>query len=94
MARSATIRIAWISTRASRPSWSRPSDSNFYASGAVEEKWKGLGPAGLIERLSAGLLPFLSTWRGYVARWDQIDITEQERPRLRCPVEELQQSSR
>jgi hypothetical protein len=28
--------------------------------------------------------------RGYVARWDQLDISDEVRPRLTCPVSELQ----
>jgi hypothetical protein len=52
-----------------------------------------IGPAGLIERLSAGLLPFLGTWGGYLARWDQLDLRDPERPLLRCALEELQQLS-
>jgi len=50
-----------------------------------------IGSAGLIERLGVavknlfGLPP-----GGYVARWDQIDFSNLENPRLTCPVEELQ----
>jgi hypothetical protein len=53
-----------------------------------------IGPAGLAERLSASLLPFLGTRRGYVARWDQIEIAEHDHPRLRCSVDELRPSPR
>ncbi|PYQ16657.1 MAG: hypothetical protein DMF80_03945 [Acidobacteria bacterium] len=48
-----------------------------------------IGPAGLMERLSARLLPSAVTRRGFVARWEQIDLGDAEHPRLRCPVEEL-----
>lgn len=50
-----------------------------------------LGSAGLIERLGVaarGLFGLPPT--GYVARWDQIDFSNVETPRLTCPVEELQ----
>jgi sporulation protein YlmC with PRC-barrel domain len=50
-----------------------------------------IGPAGLVERLSATLVPFLVRPRGYVARWDQIDLSEPRHARLRCRTEELQQ---
>jgi hypothetical protein len=26
---------------------------------------------------------------GYVARWDQVDVSDPERPRLTCSLEEL-----
>jgi hypothetical protein len=50
-----------------------------------------IGPAGLVERLSAELLPFLGTRSGHVVRWDQLDLRDPERPLLRCALEELQQ---
>jgi hypothetical protein len=51
-----------------------------------------VGTAGLVERLSAGNLPFLGkrrTARGYRIKWDQLDLTDLRRPRILCPVEEL-----
>ena len=49
-----------------------------------------IGSAGLFERLGLGLKLLLGRRRsGYVARWDQIDISDPERPRLTCGVEEL-----
>ena len=50
-----------------------------------------IGEAGLLERLgiiARGL--FGLPRQGYVARWDQIDLSNLETPRLTCPVEELQ----
>jgi len=49
-----------------------------------------IGPQGLLERLS---IP--SRWFGrraapIVARWDQIDISDPTRPKLTCPVDELE----
>jgi len=49
-----------------------------------------IGPAGLLERLGLGTRLVLG-WRraGFLARWDQIDITNPERPRLLCGMDEL-----
>lgn len=50
-----------------------------------------IGPAGLLERLNLNVRVLLSPLqRGYVARWDQLDISDELHPRLRCPVAELQ----
>jgi len=51
-----------------------------------------IGPAGLAERLSARLFPrlLLGTRHGFIARWDQIDLSDPRHPRLLCSVEELQ----
>jgi hypothetical protein len=49
-----------------------------------------IGGAGLFERLHLGFrLLFGLRRRGYVARWDQLDISDPEHPRLTCGVEEL-----
>jgi hypothetical protein len=50
-----------------------------------------VGPIGLIERFGLGMRLVLGTARprGYAVRWDQIDLTNLQRPRLSCPVEEL-----
>jgi hypothetical protein len=50
-----------------------------------------VGTAGLLERLDLGvrLLLGLKRGRGYVVRWDQLDLTNPERPRLTCSVEDL-----
>jgi hypothetical protein len=50
-----------------------------------------IGGAGLFERLHLGVkLLFGLRVGGYLARWDQIDLGDPDRPRLTCPVEELQ----
>jgi len=49
-----------------------------------------IGAAGVFERLGVGLRLILGLrLGGYVARWDQLDISDPERPRLTCGVEEL-----
>jgi hypothetical protein len=49
-----------------------------------------LGQAGLFERLHLGVrLLFGAKRRGYVVRWDQLDISNPARPRLLCAVGEL-----
>jgi hypothetical protein len=51
-----------------------------------------LGEAGLLERMHVGVrLLFGLERHGYVVRWDQLDISRPERPRLLCPLEELQE---
>ena len=53
-----------------------------------------IGSAGLIERLGVAARGLVGLSRqGYVARWDQIDFSNVETPRLTCPVEELQKLS-
>jgi len=49
-----------------------------------------LGPGALVERLSIVGRLLRRNPRMYVARWDQIDVTAPDRPRLTCPVEELE----
>ena len=51
-----------------------------------------LGRAGLAERLGSGLRLLVGRRgrsAGFVVRWDQLDISDVERPRLLCPVDEL-----
>ena len=49
-----------------------------------------LGTPGLFERLGLGVrLLFGGGRRGLVAAWDQVDISNPDRPRLTCPVAEL-----
>lgn len=49
-----------------------------------------IGPAGLLERLDLNVRLLLTPkQRGYVARWDQLDISDELRPRLTCPVADL-----
>lgn len=54
--------------------------------GARVVKELHLGPHALYERLSA---PIFDHPRGKKVRWDQLDLSDPERPRLRCPREEL-----
>jgi len=51
-----------------------------------------IGAAGLAERLGLGVRQILGMTRakGYVARWDQMDLSDPARPRVSCPVEDLQ----
>ena len=56
-----------------------------------------LGPQALLERLAAPVVRLrlfraLGLHRhahGRCARWDQMDLSDPEKPRLRCPVSEL-----
>jgi hypothetical protein len=49
-----------------------------------------IGVAGLAERLGVGFgLPFGRHGRSYIARWDQLDVTDAERPRLTCSIDDL-----
>jgi len=51
-----------------------------------------IGAAGLWERLGLALRLVYGTGKrhGYVARWDQLDLSNPDVPRLRCPVDELE----
>jgi hypothetical protein len=49
-----------------------------------------IGPAGLAERLGLGVRRLFGAAKaGYVARWDQIDLSDASDPRLTCPLEQL-----
>ena len=50
-----------------------------------------VGPAGLLERLGLGARLIVGASRGqsYVVRWDQLDLTDPDRPRLSCPLDEV-----
>lgn len=51
-----------------------------------------IGVAGLLERLGVGMKLLFGRRAGgggYLARWDQIDLSDPDRPRLTCPIEEL-----
>jgi hypothetical protein len=50
-----------------------------------------IGVAGLAERLGLGVRLVLGFERvgGYVARWDQMDLSNPDRPRVSCPIDEL-----
>jgi hypothetical protein len=45
-----------------------------------------LGPYALLERLSA---PLVQRARGWRVRWEQIDLSDPEHPRLRVPLSEI-----
>jgi sporulation protein YlmC with PRC-barrel domain len=50
-----------------------------------------IGAAGLLERLGVAMKLLLGRKRGgYAARWDQIDVSDPDRLRLTCEVEELE----
>lgn len=51
-----------------------------------------LGPTALIERLAVRHFGFTLPGRvhGYRVRWDQLDLEDEDRPRLTCPVEDLE----
>src|SRR5690242_13896212 len=53
-----------------------------------------IGTAGLLERLGLGIrmLLGLRSAGGYVARWDQLDLSNPDRPRLKCSVNELKKA--
>jgi hypothetical protein len=49
-----------------------------------------IGRAGLLERLGFAVKLLVGkAGGGYVARWDQLDISDPTRPRLTCPASEL-----
>jgi len=50
-----------------------------------------IGSAGLLERLDLGvrLVLGIARPRGFIARWDQLDLTNPDRPRLTCSVDDL-----
>jgi hypothetical protein len=52
-----------------------------------------IGGAGLVERLHLAIRLLVGgrRQRGFVARWDQLDVTQPERPRLRCPSNDLRE---
>lgn len=60
-----------------------------------------IGSAALLERLSAWtiglkilhLLGARKIYGGYTVPWDKLDLTDLEKPRLRCTVDELKKLS-
>jgi sporulation protein YlmC with PRC-barrel domain len=50
-----------------------------------------VGTAGVLERLGLGVRLILGFSRrhGYVVGWDQLDLTDADRPRLTCSVADL-----
>lgn len=53
-----------------------------------------IGSAGLMERLGLGvrMILGLGAGRSFVARWDQLDLTNPDRPRLTCSMDELKRA--
>jgi hypothetical protein len=52
-----------------------------------------LGAVGLLERLGIGVkLLFGGRGSGYTARWDQLDISDPEHPRITCSIDELRRT--
>ena len=53
-----------------------------------------IGSAGLMERLGGGVRMLLGAHSGksFVARWDQLDLSNPDRPRLTCSVDELKRA--
>ena len=51
-----------------------------------------VGPTALFERLAARHFGFTLRGRvhGYRVRWDQLDITDPDHPRLTCAIEDLE----
>ena len=50
-----------------------------------------IGVVGLIERLGVTVKLLVGKrGGGYVARWDQLDVSDPLRPRLTCPISELE----
>jgi len=51
-----------------------------------------VGPAGMLERLGLGVRMVLWTvpQSGFLVRWDQLDLTNPDSPRLTCAVDDLQ----
>ena len=74
--------------------------------GRIEEsraQWTGptctitafvIGAAGLLERLNLGarMVVGVRSAPGRVARWDQLDLSNPERPRLTCSVDDLERA--
>jgi len=54
-----------------------------------------VGSAGLLERLGLGarLVIGLSRRASYIIRWDQLDLSDPEKPRLSCPIEDLRRAA-
>jgi hypothetical protein len=53
-----------------------------------------IGSAGLLERLGLGVRMILGIRAGksFVARWDQLDLSNPDVPRLNCSLEELRRA--
>jgi hypothetical protein len=66
-------------------------EGDYYVIAAID-----LGPDALLERLSVRHLgmPWPGRPHGYHVRWDQIDLEDEERPRLLCEISELEKIGR
>lgn len=54
-----------------------------------------IGVLGLLERLDVGAKMLLGRKTGgYIVKWDQIDVSDPDKPRLLVPVKELEQVDR
>ncbi|MFL6279974.1 MAG: hypothetical protein ACJ731_07680 [Vicinamibacterales bacterium] len=53
-----------------------------------------IGSAGLLERLGLGVRMILGIRAGksFVARWDQLDLSNPDAPRLNCSLEEVKRA--
>jgi hypothetical protein len=53
-----------------------------------------IGSTGLLERLGVGVRMILGlpVGGGFVARWDQLDISNPDKPRLTCSSQELRRA--
>jgi hypothetical protein len=53
-----------------------------------------IGGVGLLERLglSVRLILGIPGGRSFIARWDQLDLTNPDKPRLTCPITDLRRS--
>jgi hypothetical protein len=51
-----------------------------------------VGPAGLFERLGLGARMIVGPVKrsGFVVKWNQLDLTNPDRPRLTCAIDDLQ----
>ena len=52
-----------------------------------------LGTGALVERLSLTRRLLRRRTKTYIARWDQLDVSRPDRPRLTCSVDELKVQS-
>ena len=51
-----------------------------------------VGPGALLQRVGLGARMILGPVKrsGYLVKWDQLDLTDPDRPRLTCRVDDLQ----
>ena len=86
--------IAWSGAPSIRPTIAAGSPGGISRQ-AARKDWiiseYVVGTAGLMERLGLGVRLILGFKRpgGYVVRWDQLDLSDPDRPRLTCSVEDL-----